>query len=271
MHTKAWETEATLWQIIVARQLGPDDDASQLADWPGVAPLQIAWTDPEWRHTAHQLYRRQPVLTRLDPQYPLRLQESSQPPLVLFFAGRLGLLERLALAVVGARQASRYTREALISLGRDLPALVIVSGLAAGADTFAHQYALSREWPTIAVLANGLDQVYPARNVELQARIGQVGLLLSEYPPGVTPQPFRFVARNRIIAGLVHGVLVTEAAAHSGSLITANFALQNGREVFAVPNQLDAPLGVGTNALIQAGAKLVQRSADIAEELRFYH
>ncbi|WP_404819958.1 DNA-processing protein DprA [Lacticaseibacillus daqingensis] len=255
MHTKAWTTEDALWQALAERGLHADDSAQALADWAGGASLQAAWADEQWRHQAQTLYRQVPLLTRLDPAYPARLRESNQPPLVLFTRGAVSLLDRLSLGVVGARQATRYTRQALSELGRGLPAPVIVSGLAAGADTFAHEYALSRGWPTIAVIANGLDQVYPAHNRALQARIAASGLVLSEYPPGVLPAPFRFVARNRIIAGLVHGILVTEAAHKSGSLITANYALQNGREVFALPNRVGEPLGVGTNELIQAGGQ----------------
>ncbi|WP_461223997.1 DNA-processing protein DprA [Lacticaseibacillus suihuaensis] len=270
MHTKAWASEQVLWEAIAARGLTALDDARQLADVAALAPLQQAWADHAWRNQVATLYRTQPLVTRLDAAYPPRLAESNQPPAVLFYQGDWAVLARLSLAVVGSRQAGRYTRQALVELGRELPAVTVISGLAAGADSFAHEYALSRGWPTVAVVANGLDQVYPAANRSLQAAIAQAGLLVSEYPLGVLPAPFRFVARNRIIAGLAHGVLVTEAAVHSGSLITANYALQNNREVFALPNRVGEAQGVGTNALIQAGAKLVQTGADLLEELQFY-
>ncbi|WP_338034760.1 DNA-processing protein DprA [Lacticaseibacillus kribbianus] len=270
MHTTAWASEQALWEAIEARGLGPEDDAHALAGVAALAPLQAKWADHAWRNQAATLYASGGVLTRLDAAYPPRLAEASQPPAVLFYQGDLGALHRLSVAIVGARQASRYTRQALAAIGRGLPAITVLSGLAAGADTFAHEYALSRGWPTVAVVANGLDQVYPAHNRALQATIAKTGLLLSEYPPGVAPAPFRFVARNRIIAGLAHGVLVTEAAAHSGSLITANYALQNNREVFALPNRVGEPLGDGTAALIQAGAKLVWTDADLLDELQFY-
>ncbi|WP_056950525.1 DNA-processing protein DprA [Lacticaseibacillus nasuensis] len=207
-------------------------------------------------------------VTRVDAEYPPRLAEGLKPPLVLFYLGDWAALARPTLGVVGARRASRYTHQALNQLTPAHADWSIISGLANGADTFAHDWALAHGWPTIAVIANGLDVVYPATNRELQARIAAAGLVISEYPLGTPPRPYRFVARNRLIASLAHGVLVTEAAAHSGSLITANFALTANRDVFAVPNRLDAPLGQGTNALIAAGATPVSRPEDLT--LRYY-
>ncbi len=189
---------------------------------------------------------------------------------MLFYRGQLGLLNQLTLGIVGSRRATGYSATALAQLLPQLPSMVIVSGLAAGADAMAHEAALSARLPTIAVIANGLDQVYPAKNRDLQVQIAHVGLVLSEYPPATGPQRFQFVARNRIIAGIAHGVLVTEAEMKSGSLITANYALQHNREVFALPNRIDAPLGAGTNALIQAGAALVTGPETLVENLNFY-
>ena len=148
--------------------------------------------------------------------------------------------------------------------------MTIVSGLAAGADSMAHEAALAAGLPTIAVIANGIDQVYPAKNRSLQRQISRVGLIVSEYPPGTAPQRFQFVARNRIIAGLAHGVMVTEAEIKSGSLITANYALQHNREVFALPNRFGDVLGAGTNALIQAGAAIVTGPETLVENMHFY-
>lgn len=270
MHTKAWRHENELWTEIERRQLKLSDSVKTMADWGPLVAIQPFVHDVAWFQQARESYRTVPVLTRFDASYPPRLAESNQPPLVLFYRGRLSLLPRLTLAVVGARTATRYTRQALERLANELPPLAIVSGLAAGADTFALEMALSHGWPTIAVIANGMDRVYPASNLELQARIAEEGLLLSEYPAEVWPAPYRFVARNRIIAGLAHGVLVTEAARKSGSLITANYALQNNREVFALPNRLGEALGTGTNELLQVGAKLVQSGANIMEELQFF-
>lgn len=271
MFTKAWATEQVVWDVLSEHGLHAEDDAQALQDAPELAPLRTKWQDHAWRTEMAPVVAEPGILTRLDAAYPPRLAEITQPPLVLFYAGDLTVLNQLTLAIVGSRNAGRYSRDGLARLADTLPEMTILSGLAIGADTFAHEFALDQGWPTVAVVANGLDRVYPRRNVGLQARIQKSGgLLLSEYPPGVGPEPYRFVARNRIIAGLAHGILVTEAAAHSGSLITANFGLQHNREVFALPNLLTEPLGVGTNQLIQAGAKLVETGADIAAELQFY-
>ena len=236
-------------------------------------PALTAWVRTELAHqtaTFEQL-RQLPFITLVDPAYPPRLKESFQPPLVLFYVGDAQLLQQLSLAVVGARQATTYTRQSLTQLFPELDPMVIVSGLAQGADRIAHETALLQGRSTIAVVAHGLDTVYPAVNRPLFDQIRQQGLILSEYPPGTPPAKFRFVARNRIIAGLSHGVLVTEARHKSGSLITANYGLQNNREVFALPGLMHAPLAEGPNALIQAGAKLVMHGVDINEELHFYH
>ncbi|AZN83147.1 DNA-processing protein DprA [Lactiplantibacillus plantarum] len=179
------------------------------------------------------------ILTILDDDYPPALLEAYQPPLVLFLRGQR------ALATAK---------------------LTIVSGLAKGADGFAHRTALRFNLPTIGVIGTGLDISYPRQHRDLQQQISQVGLLISEYPLGVGPEPYHFVARNRIIAGLCQTVIVVEAQAHSGSLITANIALQNNRNVLAVPGPIDAPFSVGCNQLIVAGAKPVLNSRHIIEE-----
>lgn len=243
---------------------------NNLAKTDLTAKQQRLLEDLRFRTEARRVYRTTPFITILDPDYPPRLLEIAQPPLVLFYQGRRELLQTLSLGVVGSRQATAYSQQALTAIGEELTPLTLISGLAAGADSMAHTYALKRGWGTIAVIGNGFDHVYPRQHAALQQQVAQAGLLLSEYPPEATPMPYRFVARNRLIAGLSHGVLVTEAAVESGSLITANYALQANREVFAVPNRLDAPLGGGTNALIQAGAKLVTRGEDINQELRYY-
>ncbi len=264
-YTKGFKEQAAAWQ--------------QLQTHRGDEQLDPAWLTPQQRallaaddlrHEARVQYAHTRFMTRLDAAYPPRLEESFEPPSVLFYRGDWAALNHLCLAVVGARRAGKYSGDALKRLGQSMPPVTIISGLAAGADTLAHEFALLHGWPTVAVIANGLDIAYPATGLQLQQTIARVGLVISEYPLGVRPKPYRFVARNRIIAGLAHGVLVTEAAAHSGSLITANLALQANREVFAVPNRIDAPLGIGTNALIQAGAKSVLTGDNIMEELRFY-
>ncbi|KRM72623.1 DNA-processing protein DprA [Lacticaseibacillus brantae] len=232
----------------------------------------VSWVQKQLagQMAAFNQLKQQPFITIIDPSYPDRLKESFQPPLVLFYRGDWQLVHQTNLAVVGARQAGSYTKTSLANLVPGLDSMAIVSGLAQGADTMAHEAALTSKRPTIAVVAHGLDLVYPATNRELFNQIAKIGLVISEYPPTTPPEKFRFVARNRIIAGLAHGVLVTEAKAKSGSLITANYGLQNNREVFALPGPLSAPLAQGPNALIQAGAKMVLTAQDINEELHFY-
>lgn len=205
--------------------------------------------------TAHIVYT--------DDAYPERLRELTQPPIVLFYRGDLTLLKRPSLGIVGARLATDYSagviEEALGLVQRDT---VIVSGLARGADSMGHRQALKSGLGTIAVIANGVDVYYPAEHRQLQEQIAINGLLLSEYPPGERPKQYRFVARNRIIAGLSHTLLVTEAAEKSGSLITATMALEAGRDVLAAPNQYRNPLGIGTNKLIEDGATPVSPKTD---------
>lgn len=206
-----------------------------------------------------------------DDAYPQRLRETAQPPLVLFYQGDLMCLTQRSLAVIGARRAGRYSLESLRQLLPDIPANVaIVSGLAYGADGFAHQVGLETGHRPIGVIGTAINRAYPRENAALQAQVAERGLLISEYAPGMPTLPVNFVARNRIIAGLAHGLLVTEAAHKSGSLITANMALDAGRTVFALPNLMNAPLGVGTNELIQQGAILVSKAPDILAELNYF-
>ncbi len=196
-----------------------------------------------------------PHIVYTDDAYPERLRELAQPPLVLFYDGDVTLLKQPCLAIVGARQASAYSRRMIAVMMADIPSdNVIVSGLARGADGFGHRAALGTDHATIAVIASGTDVYYPKEHRALQNKIAQKGLVLSEYPPGTPPAQYRFVARNRIIAGVCHALIVTEARRRSGSLITAQMALESGRDVFALPNRLGEPLGEGTNELINAGA-----------------
>jgi DNA processing protein len=177
------------------------------------------------------------------------------------------MLGRAAVAVVGARSCSAYGRSVARSLGRDLAAagLVVVSGMARGIDGEAHRGALEAAGVTVAVLGCGIDRDYPAAHAELARRITERGLVVSEYEPGVEPAPWRFPARNRIIAGLCAGTVVVEARERSGALITADFALEEGREVFAVPGEITSALSAGTNALIRLGATPVTRVEDVLE------
>lgn len=203
------------------------------------------------------------------PTYPVPLAECHDPPPVLFCEGRRALLQSPCLAIVGSRRAT----PAGIALARRLAAelatrgLTVVSGLASGIDAAAHAGALEAGGDTIAVTGNGLDRVYPHANRRLAAEIAARGLLVTEFAPGTPPLAPHFPRRNRIISGLSLGVLVVEAARRSGSLITARFAAEQGREVFAVPGSILNPQSGGCHALIRDGAKLVECVDDVLEEL----
>ncbi|MFW2368713.1 MAG: DNA-processing protein DprA [Desulforhopalus sp.] len=209
------------------------------------------------------------LLSYGDPGYPQLLKELPDPPPVLFFLGDPELLLQPTVAMVGSRAATSYGRRIAYDLAKGLSAqgLTVVSGLALGIDTEAHKGALTGAGKTIGVLGCGLDVVYPSQNRSLYRQLIDHGVLITEYPLGTKPDGFRFPARNRIIAGISQGVVVVEAAKKSGSLITAQIGLDYGREVFAVPGQVDSFKSEGAHWLLQQGAKLVQRVEDIAVEL----
>nr|WP_281349179.1 DNA-processing protein DprA [Secundilactobacillus folii] len=208
-------------------------------------------------------------LTMFDPQYPLMLQESWLPPVVLFYQGNLDLLnaDRL-LSIVGSRENSQYSQTTLRDILPELiqEKIVIVSGLATGVDSLSHQLTLREGGHTIGVIATGLNLSYPASSQRLQQYMAKHELVLSEYPLDEVGKKYHFVERNRIIAGLSQATVVVQARQKSGSLITANLALQNNREVMAFPGRIDDPLSTGCNQLIQAGAKAVLTAKDILEE-----
>ncbi|MDH4103654.1 MAG: DNA-processing protein DprA [Thermoleophilia bacterium] len=189
------------------------------------------------------------------------------PQLYVRGDGELELLTRAAVAIVGARACSAYGRSVARSLSRELAAagLVVVSGMARGIDGEAHRGALEAGGMTVAVLGCGIDRDYPAAHAELASRIGERGLIVSEYEEGVEPAPWRFPARNRIIAGLCEVTLVVEARERSGALITADFALEEGRDVFAVPGEITSSLSAGTNALLRLGAIPATCAGDVLE------
>ena len=207
---------------------------------------------------------------RSQPGYPARLEAIHDPPPGLFVRGGapLSLLERPSVAVVGARACSSYGSGVATRLGRELAAagVVVVSGLARGVDAAAHRGALEAG-ATVAVLGCGVDRDYPSRHAQLAARIAEDGLILSEYAPGVEPAPWRFPARNRIVAGLADATVVVEARERSGALITADLALDEGRDVFAVPGEITSHLSHGTNALLRLGAIPVTCAADVLDVL----
>jgi DNA processing protein len=206
-----------------------------------------------------------------DPLYPSLLKNIHDPPVVLYVLGDPAVLNCKAIGIVGSRAATHYGRSIAENMAKSLVRqdFVIVSGMALGIDTAAHKGALAAEGRTIAVLGCGLDIVYPPGNHRLFEEIALSGAVVSEYPLGTVPDNFRFPARNRIISGLSLGVVVVEAANRSGSLITASHALEQGREVFAVPGRIDSVKSAGTHNLLQQGAKLVHSVNDIVGEFMY--
>lgn len=210
-------------------------------------------------------------LARSDAGFPARLKAIFDPPPALYLrgSGDPALLDRRAIAVVGARSCSPYGAQVARMLGRELGAagLLVVSGLARGIDGEAHRGALDAGSPTVGVLGCGIDRDYPAVNATLSRRMEEEGLVVSEYEAGVEPAPWRFPARNRIIAGLCDAVVVVEARERSGALITADFALEEGREVFAVPGEITSALSAGSNALLKLGAAPLTGAGDVLDAL----
>jgi DNA processing protein len=208
---------------------------------------------------------------RCEPGFPPLLAAIHDPPPGLFLRGEGGaeLLSHASVAIVGARSCSPYGSQVARTCARDLAAagLVVISGLARGIDGEAHRGALEAGGLTIAVLGCGVDRDYPASHRELGARICERGLIVSEYAPGVEPAPWRFPARNRIVAGLARATVVVEARERSGALITADFALEQGREVFAVPGEITSALSAGANALLALGASPYTSSHDVLDAL----
>jgi len=209
------------------------------------------------------------VVTCLDPVYPPRLRQIADPPPVLYVSGTLEETDHQAVAIVGSRQATAAGRVLTERLSRELASVgfTIVSGLAHGIDAAAHRGALSAPGRTVAVLGCGVDRTYPPDHQALRKQIESRGAVISEFPLGSYPHAYHFPRRNRIISGMSLGVLVTEAAAQSGSLITARLAAEQGREVFAVPGFIGEKNSHGPNGLIKQGAKLVEQVEDIIQEL----
>lgn len=231
----------------------PDNDA--------LAPIAF-WLDDPVNH----------VLTLADANYPQALLNIPDPPLLLYVKGRLDLLNHSAIAVVGSRNASVQGLRNAESFAEALSkaALCIVSGLAHGIDASAHLGGLIGQGSSIAVVGTGLDKVYPAANRKLAHQLAAEGTLVSEFPLGTPPLANNFPRRNRIISGLSLGCLVVEASLNSGSLITARMALEQGREIFAIPGSIHMPQAKGCHALIKQGAKLVESTDDILDELGWY-
>lgn len=247
---------------------------------PGLpAKLKKALKDKDLTQAEEILARCQAlgirILTRQDADYPRRLGELDTAPCVLYVKGTLPALDQeAAVAVVGARQASSYGIMAAGHLGLELArqGALVVSGSARGVDAAALRGALRGGGQVVSVLGNGIDVIYPANHEDLYADVAASGALISEYPPGTLPVGGHFPVRNRLIAGLCLGVLVVEGTETSGSLITARWALEQGRDVFAVPGGIDSPMSRGPNGLIRRGeAKLIQDAWDVLEEYRLLY
>ncbi|HGC9770720.1 TPA: DNA-processing protein DprA [Streptococcus agalactiae] len=214
-----------------------------------------------------QEFKKFPVLSILDSNYPLELKEIYNPPVLLFYQGNIELLSKPKLAVVGARQASQIGCQSVKKIIKETNnQFVIVSGLARGIDTAAHVSALKNGGSSIAVIGSGLDVYYPTENKKLQEYMSYNHLVLSEYFTGEQPLKFHFPERNRIIAGLCQGIVVAEAKMRSGSLITCERALEEGREVFAIPENIIDGKSDGCHHLIQEGAKCIISGKDILSE-----
>lgn len=209
------------------------------------------------------------ILTIYDEAYPYLLKQIYDPPIILYYQGDLAALQHPTIAIVGSRKMTGYGKLATTAIGGGLAdtGVVVVSGLARGVDTIAHQTALDHHAPTIAVLAGGLDKIFPSENIRLAQQIRQNGLLLSEFPPASPHLPANFPSRNRLISGLSIATLITEADLGSGSLITAQQTLDNNRPIFAVPGPINSQLSTGTNLLIRNGAILTTSAEDILEQL----
>lgn len=209
------------------------------------------------------------LVPMLDSRYPEKLRRIFDPPPVLFCRGRVELLDSVMIGVVGTRKPTAYGMAAADKLSRELAqkGVTIASGMARGIDSAAHKAALSVGAYTVAVLGCGVDEVYPAENRKLAAEIVEKGLLVSEFPMGTPAFPQNFPIRNRVVSGLSAGILVVEGAQYSGSGITARLAVEQGRELFAVPGNITSKMSWGPNLLIKQGAKLVQDAEDVLAEL----
>jgi len=230
-----------------------------------LSATNTADTDIEWLQSANN----HSIITIHCNDYPALLKRIDNPPPILFIKGNSNILNDPQLAIIGSRNPTKSGTDNAVSFAKHLgkTGLCITSGLALGIDGSAHQGALQANAPTIAVIATGIDRVYPAVHRDLAHKIVENGAIVSEFPIGTQPKAENFPRRNRIISGLSHGTLVVEAALQSGSLITARLAMEQNREVFAIPSSIHNPLAKGCHQLIRQGAKLVETAEDILEEM----
>ncbi|MFZ2187100.1 MAG: DNA-processing protein DprA [Candidatus Moraniibacteriota bacterium] len=254
-----WEADAVA--LLAVKGLGPKTVAALSSGRDSLRP------DQEWENITNQNIN---ILTFTDAAYPRLLKEIPDAPMILYTRGTYGWEEKPLIAIVGSRKCTSYGRQAAHRLAADLAAAgyIVVSGLAFGIDSIAHKAALEAGSETLAVLGGGIDDasIAPQSHLSLARAVMHAGALLSEYPPGTPVNEGTFPARNRIVAGMTLGTLVIEAPETSGALITASLALDDNREVFAVPGSIFSPLSLGTHRLIRAGAKIVTSVQDILEE-----
>lgn len=261
---------AVLAQIVSAR------DAKALSVRPEGLDAQLEQTWAWLQSGQGEGLAERAVLNWADSRYPAALLETADPPVLLFAQGRLDLLQRPGVAVVGSRHPTPQGKDNAFAFARALSAagVTVVSGLAQGVDGAAHEGALAaladhpQGGSTVAVVGTGLDRVYPRAHLDLAHRMAQQGVMLSEFLLGTPPLAAHFPKRNRIVAGLTRGTLVIEAAVQSGSLITARLAAEMGREVLAIPGSIHSPQARGCHALIKQGAKLVETAQDVLDELQ---
>ncbi len=242
------------------KSVGLDDRSIRYFKHPDKRQLELdlAWLEDKDHYFIHPHH----------PQYPDLLKQISDPPFALFAQGNLSCLSKFSIGVIGSRKPTSAGKKIAKNLARELSecGIIVTSGLAYGIDTAAHLGALEGNTGTIAVLGGGMDCIYPKANTKLVEKIIDYGLLISEFPMKTWPLPYHFPRRNRIISGLSLGVLVVEASVKSGSLITANIAVEQGREVFAIPGSVLNPVSEGCNKLISNGTKLTTNIQDIVEE-----
>ncbi|NLJ56507.1 MAG: DNA-protecting protein DprA [Firmicutes bacterium] len=258
-------TPEQVWQAVPRDLAGVEGFTAALREkisreWQKVDPVQA------WEKIIQQGYS---FIVWEDSRYPLLLREIYDPPPLLYYRGNIDILNNSCLAVVGSRRHTVYGRENAykFAYGLSKHGLTIVSGMARGIDTWAHKGVFEARGKTAAILGCGLDICYPPENKAVKKNIENFGVLVSEFPPGYKPLPSNFPRRNRIISGLSLGTLVIEAGEKSGALITADFALEQGREVFAIPGGIASPYSRGCHKLIKEGAKLVEKIEDILEEI----
>lgn len=268
------------WKSVLSGYESAYDAVSDARHWSSRKLLprnrvEVFLSEP-WRPGAEAEYRAARifgarVITWFDPKYPKRLREIPDPPVLLYVVGDVSLLRNPSVAVVGARECTLLGLQSVQRISSELSrfGITVVSGLAAGIDRQAHMAGLSGIGSSIAVLGAGLDVHYPPENEDVRQALEQRGLVVSEFGPGTRPEARNFPYRNRIISGLSLGVLVGEAAARSGSLITARLASEQGREVFALPGPLGQPTFAGCHRLIKQGAALVESAEDIVRTLRY--